>query len=134
MVKKKTKKVKAERYEYKKIPAWAKTATPEGLKKGVERYKRKLDRYSDIQKIERAKKELYRREHPYETRAKQIAAKGIKGVGRIVSRFAGQRAVSRQLLKKNKIEVRIPEYRNEPYVPIYIKNKIKEDKRNFFLR
>jgi len=46
-----------------------------------------------------------------------------------------QKVVSKRILKKGKrIVVRIPEYRNEPYVPIYMKEAIKEDKRQFFFK
>ena len=98
MAKKKTTKKKAApiKYKYKKLPSWAKTAEHKGVRKGVARQARKLEKYDNIQKIERLKREVYRREHPVETRVRDTAAKGVKGVQRITKKFLGERTKSRK--------------------------------------
>tara|TARA_Y100000310_G_scaffold159030_1_gene158445 strand:+ start:505 stop:930 length:426 start_codon:yes stop_codon:yes gene_type:complete len=130
--------VKLGSYKYKKLPSWAATADPKTISKGLARKSKKLKKYSDIQRIEKAKKEIYRREHPYETRvadtARSISKRTVSGAGRIARRALSKRAVARKVLRKPKITVRIKEHQPAPYVPIHMKEEVVEDTRQFFFK
>ena len=53
---------------------------------------------------------------------------------RLAAQWAAKKAKSKRVLKKQRATVVIKEHEPAPYIPIYIKESIKKDNRNFFFK
>lgn len=132
--KRKRRKAKPAKYEYRRLPKWGISATPQAVAKGAARKERRVKKYADIQRIQKAKEEIYRREHPVETRVKEKAKKIGKTAAMKLERWGKKRVVSKPLLKKPKVTIVIKRYEEEPYHSIYFDKEYKEEKKNLYFK
>ena len=106
--------------EYKKL---ALDITSRKEQQTGEEYKiKKLQKKITSEKIKRAIKPIA-----------QVGTAIKKGIDKI-SKYAGQKAISRGIIRKNQMVVKIQNQQPAPYVPIYFKQELEEARKSMFFQ
>jgi hypothetical protein len=106
-----------EEYKIKKLQ---KKITSEKIKRAIKI--KKLQKKITSEKIKRAIKPIA-----------QVGTAIKKGIDKI-SKYAGQKAISRGIIRKNQMVVKIPNQQPAPYVPIYFKQELEEARKSMFFQ
>jgi len=96
---------------------------------------RRLKQYIKLRKdLIKAKQEKGKLYYKQLSELKRFSEKSVERVASHVDSWGRQKAVSKPILKRTNVIVKIKEHEPAPYVSRYFKEKFEEDKRQFYFK